>query len=136
MAFAPNDISNNAVANEYQAILNDLNKAVHENQPDDVLQFCSNFFSRRLEQERLQTRQMATTKEIPQEQPEGMSMKFIHIIRTGLQYFEVVCKKYVTYPCNWSCDISGNKSCQPIDAYPPTISVRLSPSIIISSTFG
>jgi hypothetical protein len=93
MAFAPNDISNNAVANEYQAILNDLNKAVHENQPDDVLQFCSNFFSRRLEQERLQTRQMATTKEIPQEQPEGMSMKFIYIIRTGLQYFEVVCKK-------------------------------------------
>ncbi|KAH8548680.1 camp-dependent protein kinase regulatory subunit [Umbelopsis sp. PMI_123] len=66
MAFAPSDFKNKALAEEYQAILNDLNKAVHENQPDDVLQFCANFFSRRLEHDRTQSRQ-TTTGEAPHE---------------------------------------------------------------------
>ncbi|KAJ2961334.1 hypothetical protein NQZ79_g3370 [Umbelopsis isabellina] len=60
MAFATSNINNSSVAKEYEGILNDLNKAVYENQPDDVLQFCYNFFGTRLEQERSQSRQQAT----------------------------------------------------------------------------
>lgn len=71
MAFSPSDFKNKTLAEEYQAILNDLNKAVHENQPDDVLQFCANFFSRRLEHDRTQSRQNIS-REAPHEEITGI----------------------------------------------------------------
>jgi hypothetical protein len=59
MASATSNITNSSVAKEYQGILNDLNKAVYENQPEDVLQFCYNYFGTRLEEERSHSRQLA-----------------------------------------------------------------------------
>ncbi|OBZ84338.1 cAMP-dependent protein kinase regulatory subunit [Choanephora cucurbitarum] len=41
---------------EYQALMNELNKQVIQNQPEDVLQFCFNFFLQRLNNERSKVR--------------------------------------------------------------------------------
>lgn len=45
-----------AVPQEYTDLINDLNNQVSTQQPDDILQFCFNFFSQRLLQERSQNR--------------------------------------------------------------------------------
>ncbi|KAI8093422.1 cAMP dependent protein kinase regulatory subunit [Halteromyces radiatus] len=42
--------------NEYEGLLNELNQQVRQKQPDDLLQFCSSFFLRKLENERAQHR--------------------------------------------------------------------------------
>jgi len=37
---------------EYTALLNDLNRTIHRERPRDVLQFCANWFNKRLEDQR------------------------------------------------------------------------------------
>jgi cAMP-dependent protein kinase regulator len=37
---------------EYTSILNDLNRTIHREKPRDVLQFCANWFNKRLEEQR------------------------------------------------------------------------------------
>lgn len=44
------------VPQEYTDLINDLNNQVSTQQPEDILQFCFNFFSQRLLQERSQNR--------------------------------------------------------------------------------
>ncbi len=36
----------------YTQVLNELNREIHTNQPEDILQFCANFFQRKLEADR------------------------------------------------------------------------------------
>lgn len=42
---------------EYTSLINELNKQVQENQPEDLLQFCTTFFLKKLEEERAESRQ-------------------------------------------------------------------------------
>ncbi|KAF7721831.1 hypothetical protein EC973_004094 [Apophysomyces ossiformis] len=44
------------VSEEYQLLLNELNRQVYQRQPDDILQFCANFFMSKLEEERMLVR--------------------------------------------------------------------------------
>jgi len=37
---------------EYEGLLNELNQQVRQRQPEDLLQFCSSFFLKKLEMER------------------------------------------------------------------------------------
>lgn len=42
---------------EYTSLINELNKQVQENHPEDLLQFCTSFFLKKLEEERAESRQ-------------------------------------------------------------------------------
>ncbi|KAI9478387.1 MAG: cAMP dependent protein kinase regulatory subunit [Benjaminiella poitrasii] len=42
---------------EYNMLIDELNKQVVENQPEDLLQFCTTFFLKKLEEERTESRQ-------------------------------------------------------------------------------
>lgn len=55
--------------NDYLNILNDLNKEVQVQQPSDVLQFCSNFFLKKLEDERKSLFRGVETDTIIEESP-------------------------------------------------------------------
>lgn len=94
MAFAPSDIRSKTAVDEYQVVLNELNKAVHENQPDDVLQFCANFFIKRLEHERSQSRQMATTREVSHEKTAGIYefLYFHHTLVRNTRRYRKICQ--------------------------------------------
>jgi cAMP-dependent protein kinase regulator len=37
---------------EYTSLLNDLNRTIYREKPRDVLQFCANWFNKRLEEQR------------------------------------------------------------------------------------
>jgi cAMP-dependent protein kinase regulator len=42
---------------EYTDLINELNRQVSEQQPEDLVQFCATFFLRKLENERAESRQ-------------------------------------------------------------------------------
>jgi hypothetical protein len=46
--------------NEYEGLLNELNQQVRQKQPQDLLQFCSSFFLKKLELERSHHRNAGT----------------------------------------------------------------------------
>jgi hypothetical protein len=39
---------------EYTNLLNDLNRTIHRERPRDILQFCANWFNKRLEEQRIE----------------------------------------------------------------------------------
>jgi cAMP-dependent protein kinase regulator len=56
----PTDAQQGFDMNEYQGILNELNQQVRQKQPQDLLQFCSSFFLKKLELERSHHRNAGT----------------------------------------------------------------------------
>jgi len=39
---------------EYTNLLNELNRTIHRERPQDILQFCANWFNKRLEEQRIE----------------------------------------------------------------------------------
>ncbi|ORX54472.1 cAMP dependent protein kinase regulatory subunit [Hesseltinella vesiculosa] len=57
---------------EYQHLLNELNRTIEQKQPNDVLQFCSSFFLQKLQDERSQARGSSTFSFAPATEDEEM----------------------------------------------------------------
>jgi hypothetical protein len=128
MAFAPSDIRNKTVAEEYQVILNELNKAVHENQPDDVLQFCANFFIKRLEHERSESRQVAITREVSHEKVAGI-YEFLYSIIPSFEILGGTEKMSIVMRFMQLAWPTQKQTRQPIDT-------QVNTTIIISSIYN
>ena len=47
-------LSQTGLPTEYTNLLNDLNRTIHRERPQDVLQFCANWFNKRLEEQRIE----------------------------------------------------------------------------------
>ena len=46
--------SQSGLPSEYVSLLNDLNRAIHRERPRDILQFCANWFNKKLEDQRIE----------------------------------------------------------------------------------
>ena len=50
----PSPSSQTGLPTEYINLLNDLNRVMHRERPRDILQFCANWFNKRLEEQRIE----------------------------------------------------------------------------------